>query len=214
LKDWDDEDLPTIRYIAKRCRHGLNYRMERHKLAEVTELAYHQAARAWSVYHAITPELQKWWAAEEKRFRATREAYNGLGRRLKVIQRLDDNVLNSLIAFYPQSTIGDKVTQIWYSAAEDDEWPDPMYARICIDVHDSLIAVTAPKYAKTCLKIMKKHAETPLMIQDVYLHAPEKLIIPAELKQSYPTSWDSKTKKFVDDPKGLHRWSHLKEIHL
>ena len=214
LKDWDEDDLPTIRYIAKRCRHGLNYRMERHKLAEVTELAYHQAARAWSVYHAITPELQRWWAAEEKRFKATREAYNGLGRRLKVIQRIDEVVLNSLIAFYPQSTIGDKVTKIWYSAAEDDEWPDPMYARICIDVHDSLIAMATPKYAKTCLKIMKKHAETPITIQDVYLHPPEKLIIPAELKQSYPTSWDRQSKKFVEDQKGYHRWSHLKEVHL
>ena len=114
LKDWDDEDAPTIRYIAKRCRHGLNYRMERISLPK-SRLAFHQAARAWSVYHAITPELRNWWAAEEKRFRATREIYNGLGRRFKVIQRIDDDVLIVIIAFYPQTTIGDKVTQIWYS---------------------------------------------------------------------------------------------------
>ncbi len=212
LKDWTEEGAPTVRYIAKRCRHGLNYRMEKWKLAEVTDLPFHQAARAWSIYHSITPELRYWWAAEEKNFRATREIYNGLGRRFKIIQRIDDDVLDSIVAYYPQSTIGDKVTRVWYMCEEDDEWPDRMYARVAIDVHDNLVPIATPKYAKTCLKILKKHAESPIMIQDVYKHKPEPLIIPAELKMSYPTSWDGKA--FVENPKGLHRWSHMKEVHL
>ncbi len=212
LKDWNEDGSPTIRYVAKRCRHGLNYRMEKWKLAEVTDLPFHQAARAWSIYHSITPELRYWWAAEEKEFKKSREIYNGLGRRFKVIQRLDDDVLDSIIAFYPQSTIGDKVTRVWYMCEEDDEWPDRMYARVAIDVHDNLVPIAAPKYAKTCLKIMKKHAEAPIMIQDVYKHKPEPLIVPAELKMSYPTSWDGKA--FVEDARGLHRWSHMKEVHL
>jgi uracil-DNA glycosylase family 4 len=212
VKDWTEDGHPTIRYIAKRCRHGLNYRMEKWKLAEVTDLPFHQASRAWSIYHSITPELRYWWAAEEKSFKATREIYNGMGRRFKVIQRLDDSVLDSIVAYYPQSTIGDKVTRVWYMCEEDDEWPDKMYARVAIDVHDNLVPIATPKYAKTCLRIMKKHAETPIMIQDVYKNKPEPLIIPAELKMSYPTSWDGK--RFVEDPKGLHRWSHMQEVHL
>jgi uracil-DNA glycosylase family 4 len=214
VKDHDENNSPTIRYVAKRCRHGLNYRMEKWKLAEVTDLPFHQAARAWAVYHAITPELRKWWEAEEKQFRLTREVYNGLGRRLKIIQRLDDDAFESLIAFYPQSTIGDKVTQVWYQSEEDDEWPDRMHARIAIDVHDNLIAIAEPKYAKTCLKIMKKHAESPLTIQDVYKNKPEKLIVPAELKMSYPTVWDVKKAQFVEDAKGLHRWACMKAVVL
>lgn len=213
-KDHDEANVPTIRYIAKRCRHGLNYRMEKWKLAEVTGLPFHQSARAWSVYHSITPELRYWWSEEEKCFKRDREVYNALGRRLKVIQRIDDEVMESLIAYYPQSSIGDKVTRIWYKCEEDDEWPDKMYARIAIDVHDSLIPITTPKYAKTCMKIMKRHAEEPLIIQDVYKHKPEKLIIPAELKMSYPTLWDKQKKQFVEDPKGLHRWSHMKAVEL
>jgi uracil-DNA glycosylase family 4 len=211
-KDWNEDGSPTIRYVAKRCRHGLNYRMEKWKLAEVTDLPFHQASRAWAVYHAITPELRSWWGQEEKQFKLTREIYNGMGRRFKVIQRIDDDVLDSIIAFYPQSTIGDKVTRVWYMCEEDDEWPDRMYARIAIDVHDNLVPIAVPRYAKTCLRIMKKHAEAPIMVQDVYKHKPEPLIIPAELKMSYPTSWDGKT--FVEDPKGLHRWSHMREVHL
>jgi uracil-DNA glycosylase family 4 len=212
LKDHNEDGTPTIRYVAKRCRHALNYRMEKWKLAEVTDLPFHQAARAWAVYHSLTPELRQWWAAEEKTFKATREIYNGMGRRFKVIQRIDDDVLDSIIAYYPQSTIGDKVTQVWYQSEEDDEWPDKMYARVCIDVHDNLIAVAMPRYAKTCLRIMKRHAEEPVMVQDVYKRKPEPLIVPAELKMSYPTLWDGKS--FVENVKGLHRWSHMKSVTL
>jgi DNA polymerase I - 3''-5'' exonuclease and polymerase domains len=211
-KDWNADGSPTIRYVAKRCRHGLNYRMEKWKLAEVTDLPFHQASRAWSVYHAITPELRAWWGAEEKQFKLTREIYNGMGRRFKVIQRIDDDVLDSIIAFYPQSTIGDKVTRVWYMCEEDDAWPDRMYARIAIDVHDNLVPIAHPRYAKTCLRIMKKHAESPIMVQDVYKNKPEPLIVPAELKMSYPTLWDGEA--FVEDPQGLHRWSHMREVHL
>ena len=214
IKDHDENGSPTVRYVAKRCRHALNYRMEKWKLAEVTDLPFHQAARAWAVYHALTPELRKWWVAEEKQFRLAREVYNGLGRRLKIIQRLDETAFESLIAFYPQSTIGDKVTQVWYQSEEDDAWPDKMHARIAIDVHDNLIAIAQPKYAKTCLKIMKKHAEAPITIQDVYKNKPERLIVPAELKMSYPSVWDIKKSQFVEDAKGLHRWACMKPVVL
>lgn len=212
--DWDEDGKPTIRYVAKRCRHGLNYRMERFRLSQVTELPYHEAARAFMLYHEVTPELGKWWDAEEKQFRKTHEIYNGLGRRFKVIQRIDDSVLESIIAFYPQSTIGDKITETWYRCEEDDKWPHD--ARIAIDVHDNLVAIAKPKVAKTALAIMKRYAESPIWIQDVYnRREPEPLSIPAELKISYPSSWDEKTKKFVrDDKDGLHRWSSMEKVKL
>lgn len=208
---------PTIRYTAKRCRHGLNYRMERHKLAEVTGLPYHEASRAFSLYHTITPELRKWWAQEEREFRRTREVFNALGRRLKIIQRLDEDALESLIAFYPQSSLGDKVTQVWYQSEEDDKWPDPMYARIALNVHDNLVGIAMPKYAKQCLGIMKRYFEAPMMISDAWHKKPEPLIIPAETKMSFPTVAETDKKgrlTFREDPKGLHRWSHMKEVKL
>lgn len=215
LKDHDTNNNPTIRYIAKRCRHGLNYRMERFRLSEVTGLPYSQAASAFVKYHQITPELAKWWQAAESDFRKTRVAYNALGRRWKVIQRLDDNVLNSVVAFYPQSTIGDKITQVWYQAEEDDQWPED--ARVCIDVHDNLVALATPKVAKTALKILKRYAESPIMVQDAWNKAAQPLIIPAELKMSYPVSLvkDKNGKEvWTEDKKGQHRWSHMKAVEL
>jgi hypothetical protein len=212
LKDWDADNRPTIRYTAKRCRHGLNYRMERFRLSEVTGLPYHEAARAFSIYHRITPELEKWWEQAERDFRQRREVFNALGRRLKVIQRIDDEVLASIVAFYPQSTLGDKVIQVWYQAEEDDEWPYD--ARICLNIHDALVCMASPKTIKTALRIMKKYAESPIMIQDAWHNKAEPLVIPADLKISYPVSYDKETEKFKEDAKGRHRWSHLKSITL
>lgn len=212
LKDFDENNRPTIRYTAKRCRHGLNYRMERYRLSEVTGLPYHESARAFAIYHSITPELEQWWIQAEKDFRLHREVFNAFGRRHKVIQRIDDEVLKSIVAFYPQSTIGDKVTQVWYQSEEDDDWP--MDARICLDVHDSLIAQSPPKYIKTCLRIMKKYAEQPIMIQDAWHGKPKPLIIPAECKLSYGVRYDNKTGKFVRDPKGSHRWGMMEKVEV
>ncbi len=212
LKDWDANNRPTIRYISKRCRHGLNYRMERYRLAEVTQLPYHEAARAFTIYHKVTPELEPWWEQAEKDFRERREVFNALGRRLKVIQRIDDDVLASIVAFYPQSTLGDKVVQVWYQSEEDDEWPED--ARICLNVHDALICQASSKTIMTALRIMKRYAEQPIMIQDAWHKPPEPLIIPADTKISYPTVYDVKTGKFVESKKGKHRWSHLKSVDI
>lgn len=221
--DWDENGKPTKRYVSKRCRHGLNYRMQKYRLSQVTELPYHEASNAFTLYHYTTPELQKWWVAEEREFKKTRQIYNALGRRFKVIQRIDDDVLETIIAYYPQSTIGDKIVQVWYQCEEDDDWP--FDARIAIDVHDNLVAIATPKVAKTALRIMKKYAESPIWIQDVYNRRPaEPLIIPAELKMSYRSSWNAKAIKqkdgswkpgFVKDEKnGLHRWSNMEVVTL
>src|SRR3954469_11128692 len=213
--DHDDKGKPSIRYVAKRCRHGLNYRMERYKLSEVTGLPYNEANRNFIIYHATTPELQRWWDEEERSFRKTKTVYNALGRRFRVIQRIDDDVLSSIVAFYPQSTIGDKITQVWYQSESDDDWPDD--ARIAIDVHDNLVCIASPETIKTALKIMVKYAETPISVKNVFTNKTEKLIIPAEAKISYPVSLQLNDKgkwDYVEDPKGQHRWSHLKKVKL
>lgn len=215
LVDFDERNKPTIRYIAKRCRHGLNYRMERYKLSEVTGLSYNEASRNFIIYHATTPELEKWWEAEEHGFRKEKQVYNALGRRFRVIQRIDDDVLRSIVAFYPQSTIGDKIVQVWYQSEGDPEWP--LDARIAIDVHDNLVCIASPRTIHTALRIMVRYAETPISIKNVFTNRIEKLIVPAEAKVSYPVSLVITERgdwTYVEDPKGTHRWSHLKKVKL
>lgn len=191
----------TIRYIGKRCRHGLNYRMQIARLAETTSLSYSRAATAYHAYHKINPEIQKWWDETTRLVKTERQLVNAFGRRWKLLQRMDEEAFKSIVAYYPQSTIGDKVCQVWYQSHEDDRW-DMHKARIVINVHDALIGIAHKDYAKTALSIMKGYAEKPIMIQNVYRTKTEPLIIPADTAIS------------VADEFGMHRWSGLKKMKL
>lgn len=195
-KDWEDDGVtPTIRYIAKRCRHGLNYRMGADRLAEVTGLAPRAAEEAYRLYHKINPELQKWWDATTEEVKRNRSLYNAYGRRWILLERIDDETLKSIVAFYPQSTIGDKVSRCIYLCHDDPDWPVG-FARMALNIHDALIAIHSLDKGVTeaVQHCMIKHAEEPLYIDG------QELIISAELKASVP------------DEQGIHRWSTLEKV--
>lgn len=193
-KDVDSEGEFTLRYKAKRCRHGLNYRMEAPRLAETANLSLREAYSAYDLYHSTTPELRVWWKELEHEARTTKQLWSPLGRRWVIMQRIDEQALESIVAFKPQSTIGDKVSQVWYQSENDPRWPHS--CRIALNVHDALICHGPVEKIKTCLAIMKEYAESPILING------EELIIPADLKMSVP------------DDKGMHRWSTLEKVTL
>lgn len=184
----------TLRYKAKRCRHGLNYRMEAPKLAETAGLSLKEAYIAYGLYHEINPELRIWWRSLEDEARRTKQLWSPMGRRWIIMQRIDETTLESIVAFKPQSTVGDKVCQVWYRSEKDERWPRD--CRIALNIHDALICHGPVDRIKRCLAIMKEHAESPILING------EELIIPADLKMSVP------------DELGLHRWSTLKKVEL
>jgi len=174
----------TLRYIAKRCRHGLNYRMHIARLAITTGLSYGMAARNYYAYHKTNPELQVWWKAVEKEVKKSRMLYNSIGRRFLFTERLDnDGALDSIIAYRPQSTIGDKVVRVWKQCQEDNRW-NMQKARIAINVHDALWGISTPAFANTALSIMKAYAEEPIMVTSIVTKKTSPLIIPADLKIS------------------------------
>lgn len=192
----------TIRYIAKRCRHGLNYRMGPDRLASVTGLSLSDATTAYRLYHRLTPELQRWWADVEEEVRSTRMLFNALGRRWMVLERMTPQALEGIIAFKPQSSNGDHVSRVIYLSHDDPKWPSN--ARILLNIHDALICL-APLYRlQTCLSIMKKYAQKPLMIpyKDKGIIRQRELIIPADTKISFPNS------------RGFHSWESLKKIDI
>lgn len=195
-KDRDDNLQPTIRYIAKRCRHGLNYRMGPDRLATVTKLPIQDAFKAYELYHRITPELKQWWESVIAEVRDTKRLYSYMGRRWLLLERFDDKALESIIAFKPQSTVGDKVTQVTYQAYEHPAW-DHRTSTIIINGHDSLIAEVPDndREATKHLSILKHFAESPIRINN------RDLIIPAEVAWSYPGEKD-----------GVHRWSTIKKL--
>ena len=190
--DWDENLLPTRRYLGKRCVHGLNYRMQAPKLAEVCNIPMQQAFEAFASYHRAFPEIQRGWTDTINTVREERQLFSPLGRRLIWLEALDENSFDSIIAFKPQSTIGDKVSAVIYECEEDNEWPTE--ARMLLNVHDALIAIHKPEDKDVVQRVMKKHAEAPIIIRGTPVS------IGTDFNQSMPGE------------DGVHRWSTLKEV--
>lgn len=184
----------TVRFIAKRCRHGLNYRMMPDRLSSTTGLSLADATNAYRTYHRITPELQKWWVSLEQEVRTNKTLFNAFGRRWIVLERLSPEALESIVAFKPQSTLGDHVVRVIRQSHEDPAWPSD--ARMWLNIHDALIILAPRHKVKHCLAIAKKYAEAPILVNG------HSLIIPADTKMGYPG----------DD--GIIRWSTLKAVDI
>lgn len=185
----------TMRYLGKRCVHGLNYRMGPERLADVCSIPLSQANEAYYNYHRAFPEIKKWWNTTLETVRRYRELRTPFGRRLILlgINPYEDNdALDSIVAFVPQSTVGDLVSSIIYSCESDPEWPTS--ARMALNVHDALIALNKIEDGELVRKIMKRHAEVPIKTPhgDIF--------IPFEFKKSKP------------DEHGVHRWSTLEKV--
>jgi DNA polymerase I-like protein with 3'-5' exonuclease and polymerase domains len=168
------------------------------ELAEQIGVPFTEAYELHTIYHRVTPELQKGWDATYKEVRERRALYNAYGRRWILLERFDDEALKSIVAFYPQSTIGDKVSRCIYLCESDPDWPK-MQARMALNIHDALVAIHRPEVGDLVRRIMKKHAEEPLMIEGID-GVTRELIIPCDLKKSVP------------DEYGVHRWSDMEKI--
>jgi uracil-DNA glycosylase family 4 len=190
--DREPDDTPTLRFLGKKCVHGLNYRMQAPRLAEDCGIPLQQAFEAYSSYHRAFPEIQQGWDDTIKTVREERMLFTPLGRRLIWLERLTEESFDSVIAFRPQSTIGDKVSSVIYLCHDDPEWPDD--ARMLLNIHDALIAIHRPEDAEVVQRVMKRHAEAPIIIRG------EPVSILTDFKQS------------VADEKGIHRWSTLKDV--
>lgn len=194
---------PTIRYVAKRCRHGLNYRMAPDKLATVTGLSSVEAEQAYRLYHMATPEIQLWWDDLYALVKRDRSITTCLGRRWLLLERFDPNALDSIVAFEPQSINGDHTASVIYKCHSDPHWPST--ARILINVHDANIALNRIEDGHTVRAIMKYYAEQPILINSIQnrlkgIDDPQPLIVPAEMGVSLP------------GPDGVHRWSTIRKL--
>lgn len=181
----------TVRFVSKRCRHGLNYRMDYPRLAETTGLSLDRAREAYNLYHNSTPELRMWWRTLEDEVRKTRQLVSPKGRVLRIMERITDEALEAMVAFKPQSTIGDHVCEAIYRCEDDENWP--IRARMCLNIHDALIALVHKDNVHQAAEVMKKHAEAPIDIDG------RPLIIPADFAVS---GWQ----------RGYRRWSSLQKV--
>jgi DNA polymerase I-like protein with 3'-5' exonuclease and polymerase domains len=164
------------------------------------------ATDAFKRYHRSHPEIKAWWRRTEEEARKSGVLYNLLGRRWVLTEIITETTLESIVAFVPQSTVGDHVVRAVYLIEDDPLWPTD--ARVALDTHDGLIALAPIEKLEHCARIMVRHMQTPL-------HVPGQppLIIPAEAKITRTgVSWrvgDAGKVEWFNDDNGMHRWSHL-----
>src|SRR5215469_12560861 len=113
----------TIRYVAKRCRHGLNYKMAADKLATITGLSSVEAEQAWRLYHGANSEIQLWWDDIIALARRDGRITTCLGRRWMLLEKRSPEALESITAFEPQSINGDWTSSVIYKSHNDPRWP-------------------------------------------------------------------------------------------
>lgn len=183
----------TLRYLGKRCVHGLNYRMQAPRLATTTGIDIELAKEAFTSYHATYPEIQQAWKKTIDEIKANKCLYNYMGRRMYFLEPITENNMDSVIAFKPQSTIGDYVSSIIADVEEDPEFPKDA-ARCLLNIHDALIFLYRLDVEELMMKLVWKHANKPINING------EQVVIGMDFKKSYP------------DENGVHRWSTLKGV--
>jgi len=201
--DRDATGEPTIRFVAKRCRHGLNYRMAPDRLATTTGLSVREAEKAYRLYHYATPEVQLWWDDLAALVRRDRSITSCLGRRWLLLERFEEHALDSIVAFEPQSMNGDWTASVIYKCHSDPQWPRD--ARMILNIHDANIAMHRPQDGERVRSIMRRYAEAPIRIRSVKDRLAGRdrytdLIVPADFGVSQP------------DEHGVHRWSTIKKL--
>lgn len=198
--DWTADHKPTLRYQGKRSVHGFNYRLMPETAAIKFGVSLAEATHAHRLYHAAFPEIAVAWQDLRKRVERDKVLYNAYGRRWILLSRIDsDEALTPIIAFEPQSSIGDKVCEVIYLAHEDTDWPrssNGLEAAVTLNIHDALIALARFEDMERVARVLHKHATKPLIVRNT------ELVIPAEIAMSQP------------DEKGIHRWSTLKKVKL
>ena len=182
----------TIRFHAKRCRHGLNYRMAADRLATTAKISLAEAETNYRLYHSTTPEIKEWWAREIAEAREKRMLWSPLGRRWLMLERWDEDALDSIIAFKPQSTAGDWIASVIYKCERDPRWPKD--ARMILNIHDADIAINRVEDGPLVRALMRSYAEEPIWFGD------ESIIVPADFGVSQPGE------------DGIHRWSTIKKL--
>ena len=172
-------------------------------LAPVTGLSAVEAEQAYRLYHMATPGVSVWWDDLVALVRRDRAITTCLGRRWMLMERWDEQALDSIVAFEPQSINGDHTSSVIYKCHNDPEWPPT--ARILINVHDANIALNRHEDGEQVRALMKHYAEQPIWITGLQARLtgkgpPEPLIVPAELGVSQP------------DADGIHRWSTIRKL--
>jgi uracil-DNA glycosylase family 4 len=157
---------------AKVGVHGGNYKLGPETASKRFKVPYQQVKDFLMKYRQIFPELPQWWREIEELVTSTRSLRSVLGRRRVFLDRIDEELFRSAIAFEPQSTVGDiinhafMILELWMSEK----------IQLTLQVHDEIDFICKTEDVDESLAIVRRVVEVPLKFEGV--DAP--LIIPME----------------------------------
>lgn len=129
----------SIRQMAKKANHGLNYREGYKTFALKNEIEEREARKIVSLYRDRSyPGLNKWYERIDKQIRDTRTMENCFGRKVYFMGQINDDMFRQATAFQPQSTVVD-ITNSAMVLAQNDDSEDFRPAELLAQVHDSLL---------------------------------------------------------------------------
>lgn len=154
----------SIRQMAKKAGHGLNFREGYKVFALLNEMEEREAKKVVELYsgHAY-PGIQKWWDATDEQIRKHRTLTNCFGRKVYFMGALDNDTFKQAYSFIPQSTTADCCSTGMVRMQEDAS-PDFVLAQLLAQVHDSLLTQHVSRdwrsMARFCLKLAEYMSPT------------------------------------------------------
>lgn len=164
------------RDLAKRVIHASNYGMGYRTFSRTAGIPQVEAKRLLAQYFATYPRIKLWHMEIQSVLKRTRTITTPLGRRRVFFNRWGDSLVKEALAFVPQSTVADIVSQGLICL-------DKLGTEILLQVHDSVLVqcLNTPRCIKTTVNSIRRCMEIPVEINK------KKLVIPVDFKVGY--SW-------------------------
>lgn len=129
----------SIRQMAKKANHGLNFRLGYKSFALRNEMDERDALKVVDLYRKKAyPGLLRWYNELDEQIRKTRTLENCFGRKVYFSGAMNDDTFREATAFIPQSTTFDVCGRAMQLYMRDDSAAfTPAF--LLMQVHDSLV---------------------------------------------------------------------------
>jgi DNA polymerase I-like protein with 3'-5' exonuclease and polymerase domains len=163
-------------YAFKKLCHATNYLGKAPEIAGQCGLLVKEVERIQHWYFEMFPEIKRWQDAFVKRCIRTGTVSNAFGYKKKFYERIEGNILNRMVAWVPQSTVGILINHAYVNIDHNLPLVD-----ILLQVHDSLTMQWPIQCDGDYAEAVKREAT-------IVIPYPEPLVIPVGLKMS-EKSW-------------------------
>lgn len=163
----------SIRQMAKKANHGLNFREGYRMFALTYELEEREAKNIVNRYTcqcgyrdarhdcgAAYPKIRAWWDSIDAQIRKTRRLTNCFGSKVYFMGQISDDLFKQAYSYLPQSTTGECCNHGMRAMTEDGSI-DFRPAQLLAQVHDSLLtqylSLDFAAMARFCVKLGRNY---------------------------------------------------------